>query len=278
MSYDHRHHAGNIGDVWKHVVWLSLLAAFKRVRIAVVDHHAGRGLYMLDPGMGEWRAGIGRLRERHPEGASTGSGAVDRYLARVGRTMQYPGSPLLTLRALGRADRLTLYESDAQTANALREAVDRDDRARIVAADGWSAPEIERPSEVQTLLLADPPFNDKADWDHIAEVLGRGYRAGHVAAAWYPIKRLTRPSALHRRLQERGVPHVALELLLTPIERTGERMAGSGMLLVSAPESVVIEACAAAPVLGAALATAMGQWSFRALASAHDTASPTRSR
>lgn len=259
--YDHRHHAGNIGDVWKHVGWLAMLAAFKRDRLQVIDLHAGCGLYHLDKHGGEWTRGVGLLRERHPAGRSTGSGALDRYLARLPEDGRYLGSPLLAHQALGKSDKLLLYESDPETAASLRAALPREGRVRIVGGDGWEAPELLRPAEERTLVLVDPPYSDKEDWSRAASALQRAHAAGHAAIGWYPVKRLTRPAALRHDLEARGVPHVALELLLTPLSEAKDRMIGSGLLLVSAPSSVTAELCAAAPAIGAALATS-ARWSL----------------
>src|SRR6476469_1208704 len=130
--YDHRYHAANHGDVWKHTAWLAVLAALKRERLAVLDTHAGRGDYALPARGGEWTSGLGRLRELHREGSSTGSGAVDRYLAKIARADRYPGSPLLALQSMGRSDRLTAYEQDPEAARALRALLAGDSRAKVV--------------------------------------------------------------------------------------------------------------------------------------------------
>jgi 23S rRNA (adenine2030-N6)-methyltransferase len=262
-SYDHRYHAGNHGDVWKHTAWLSVLAAHKRERVWVLDTHGGRGEYALPPRGGEWTAGVGRLLERYPRGTSTGAGAVDRYLARIEPQGPYPGSPALSLRALGRSDALVSYESDPDTAAALRRAVGGDSRARVIGGDGWQAPELEQRQAVRALVLIDPPYVEKADWERVVSAAERAWRAGHEVVAWYPIKRWTRPHQLQAALRERGVPHVSLDLLVTPLELANDRMAGSGLVLISPPPTVVVELHAAAPVVGAALAPAEGRWAFK---------------
>ncbi|MCB9688688.1 MAG: 23S rRNA (adenine(2030)-N(6))-methyltransferase RlmJ [Alphaproteobacteria bacterium] len=259
--YDHRFHAGNHADVWKHVAWLSLLAAHKRERILVLDTHAGRGGYALPARGGEWTMGIGRLRQRFA-GGSTGSGAVDRYLARMPDPAFYAGSPLLTRNALGRTDQLVACEHDEATAEELRRAVADDPRIRVRREDGWAAP---FPAEAgaRTLVLCDPPFHEPADWLRMAELGQRVHEAGAVGMLWYPIKRWTRPTSLHHALRGRKVPHVAVDLLVTPIERTGHSLAGSGVVLIGAPASVLVELHAALPVVGQALAHHEGRWSSR---------------
>ena len=67
MNYRHAFHAGNHGDVLKHVVLLGLCEALlhKPAPLFALDTHAGRGLYALDAEAarrtGESDDGIGRL-------------------------------------------------------------------------------------------------------------------------------------------------------------------------------------------------------------------------
>lgn len=64
MNYRHAFHAGNFGDVLKHVVLLELLAALHRkpAPLHLLDSHAGIGLYDLSSSEaqrgGEYRLGI----------------------------------------------------------------------------------------------------------------------------------------------------------------------------------------------------------------------------
>ncbi|MEQ1506935.1 MAG: 23S rRNA (adenine(2030)-N(6))-methyltransferase RlmJ [Myxococcota bacterium] len=262
-DYDHRFHAGNAGDVWKHVVWLAVLAAFKREVITVVDTHAGRGAYPLSKGGGEWLGGIGKLWDAVPADSSTGSGAVDRYLARVPRGERYPGSPALTVRALGRNDRLVAIEADDDAARALRQALGTEPRAQVLTGDGWTHPATTATTGGQRVALIDPPFVDREDWARTAALVATLAKAGAAVAAWYPIKRWSRPTALVDAVRATGVPFVAIDLVHTPIELAPNGLAGSGMVLAGVPRSVVIEAHAAAPVLGPILATTDGRWSVR---------------
>jgi len=65
MAYDHRRHAGNAGDLWKHLVLAEvaerLLAAGIRV---YVESHAGRPGYQLRSGGRGGSGGSGRFRRR----------------------------------------------------------------------------------------------------------------------------------------------------------------------------------------------------------------------
>ena len=69
MNYRHAFHAGNFGDVLKHVVLMMLVEHLKKKPAAFLylDTHAGGGVYDLSDAepqrSGEYKAGIGRLLE-----------------------------------------------------------------------------------------------------------------------------------------------------------------------------------------------------------------------
>lgn len=246
--------------MWKHVAWLALLASTKREQVTVVDTHAGAGSYRL-PGGGEWLQGLGKVQAIE---GGTGSGAVDRYVARIAKAHAgiYPGSPVLALGALGRSDRLVVHETDLRAIHSLRSAMDGDPRVQVSGESGWESAALA--SNGRVLVQVDPPYSDKADWDRAVEVVTRARR--HQVLLWYPIKRWTRPNLLLQKIREAGVPYVALDLVWTPLELEKNRMVGAGVLLVNAPRSVLVELHGAAPVLGPALATNDGRWSLRVTA------------
>src|SRR5262245_58570882 len=130
MNYRHAFHAGNVGDVLKHVILIAVLDRLlaKPTPLLLLDTHAGRGLYDLksteaDRG-GEWQEGIERLRD-----ASELPPELTRYLELVrkanapGHTLRfYPGSPLLALDVLRKDDRKVFVEKQPEEAAQLRSA------------------------------------------------------------------------------------------------------------------------------------------------------------
>jgi 23S rRNA (adenine2030-N6)-methyltransferase len=269
LVYDHRYHAGNHGDVWKHVALLSLLH-HAREGETVVETHAGEGAYALGS-TGEWTAGVGAVAASATREGATGSTGVDRWLSRLRRLSRghdrfYPGSPMFSLDALPRDGRVILHEKSDQAVAALRRSVGGDNRARIVHGDGWRVQDV-LPTTPTTLVI-DPPFAAKDEWqtttDVIASVVAKSKQTRVLL--WYPVKRWARPNALHERLRAAGVPFVAIDLVVTPMEIERRALNGSGVLLIGAPESVVVELHAAAAVLGARMATHDGRWSMRTLA------------
>ena len=105
-GYDHRVHAGNAGDVWKHFLLMEaadwLLKGSNRLIYA--ESHAGRPHYPLKA-PGEWEEGIGRIWHLLP---SLQSFAYFRILCKLNPPYSlaseerlYPGS-VLQIYELGR--------------------------------------------------------------------------------------------------------------------------------------------------------------------------------
>src|ERR1700686_5586914 len=73
MNYRHAFHAGNFADVVKHLALVAILLHLRRKdgAFAVIDSHAGRGLYDLRSDAakrtGEAENGIGRILAAAPD-------------------------------------------------------------------------------------------------------------------------------------------------------------------------------------------------------------------
>jgi 23S rRNA (adenine2030-N6)-methyltransferase len=252
MDYAHARHAGNAGDVFKHV---ALVAALEELTkdpepLHYVETHAGDGLYPLGSA-GEWGDGISRV-------FTADAGLLGRYAQMVrtfsrpgaSRPDAYPGSPSIARRLLRASDRSTLHEIDARAAALLRKAVPD---AEVREADGLSA---DFPG--RTLVLIDPPFTQKQEWTDAARAAARA--SGAALLFWYPIKALTRPRALLFELAKLGVRGVAAELHWTPLRLKRERLNGAGVVFAGAARAALPAFLAALPELGAALQT-HGEWS-----------------
>src|SRR5690606_41377261 len=113
MNYRHAFHAGNHGDVLKHVVLLGLCEALghKPAPAFALDTHAGRGAYALDDApaarTGEAQAGYAKLAAAGPPEPllTRHLDAVAACLAALG-AWAYPGPPWQPAQALRAPDRL----------------------------------------------------------------------------------------------------------------------------------------------------------------------------
>ena len=272
-DYGHRFHAGNVGDVWKHVALVAILRAIARGagHVAYLDTHAGEGTYRLGP-TGEWSEGIGRLwsGDPLPDGALADYMALCRRLGRGGaRPEEYPGSPAFARAVLGLAASLRLWERDVTAATRLATHLVSDPHARLTCGDGLSSLRDELAAAAAdadaVVALIDPSWSQKADWTAIPDALARAATGCPRACLvlWYPVKSLTRPNAMIARLQTAGVSATIAELITTPFGAHRNRLNGSGVVVVNAPVGAIEALAGAAPRLGAACATQGGTWSFR---------------
>lgn len=202
MNYRHAYHAGGFADVFKHVILTRILAHLKRkdAAIRVIDTHAGEGIYDLSAEAAEktseWRNGIGRLMAAGaPPDVQI---LLEPYLAIVapllaGQPPLYPGSPTIARLLLRTQDRMIFCDSHPEIVAVLKNRAEfkRDQRIKIIEIDGFTAlnayvPPVER----RGLVLIDPPFELKTEFDQILAALSS---AAHkwptgIYMVWYPIK------------------------------------------------------------------------------------------
>ena len=228
MNYRHDFHAGNFADVFKHIVLSRLVEYLKRKDKAfrVVDTHAGSGRYDLPPAEQrdargnppEWVGGIGRLAGWQPQGEA--QSLLAPYLSAVfgdGRQTlsAYPGSPLLVMELMRKQDRLTACELHPEAVGRLKALFAGNYRARILELDGWLVPGSQLPpKEKRGLLLIDPPFEEAADFDRMAEAAQRAAKrwSGGMLAFWYPLKHVAQVARFKKALAESGISDAAIDI------------------------------------------------------------------
>lgn len=245
MNYRHAYHAGNIGDVLKHVVLVALLDRLtaKPTPFLLLDTHAGRGLYDLQASESvrgnEWRDGIGQL---------TRNGAppeISRYLDLIatfndsGDTVRhYPGSPLLALAVIRKEDRKVFVEKHPEEAARLQEATRGRRNLSVLVEDGYITLRAQLPPrENRGLVLIDPSYEDASEFSVLANALVSAYRRwpNGMYCAWYPIKAGADIARLHDALVEADVrKSLVLELTVRP-QDTPTGLAGSGLIIINPP-------------------------------------------
>ena len=258
MNYRHAFHAGNFADVVKHLALVSILAHLKKKEapFAVIDTHAGRGLYDIAGEealrSGEAGNGIGRLR-----GLSNGPELLQRYLeiaVSFGET-NYPGSPLIAAKLLRGDDRLLAIEKHTEDARALSTVLKPFPRARAIEGDGYARlPALLPPPERRGLILIDPPYEAPDEFERAAGGVGDVLRrfATGIVLVWFPIKSAASANAFCGEVLATG----ARKLLRVDTEAgaEGERMAAAGLLVINPPFGFEAEMraalCAIAPRLG----------------------------
>ncbi|MCR3883269.1 MAG: 23S rRNA (adenine(2030)-N(6))-methyltransferase RlmJ [Methanothrix sp.] len=215
MGYDHRRHAGNAGDVWKHLLLAEvadrLLAAGVRV---YVESHAGRPGYLLRPG-GEWEGGVGRLWPVRDELAASPYFQIVAGL-NPHRLERYPGSAAIVLelaRRHGFALRAELWDTSPEVEEAWRSVEKgRSLKINFHIGDGFSgASKLTRDLDEAALLLVDSPYVERGDASLVRELISRSAAAGWVVLSWQVLgpEAGARPACNHRefalRFEEAGL-------------------------------------------------------------------------
>ena len=267
MNYRHAFHAGGFADVIKHIVLVRMLAYLqeKPAAFRVIDTHAGAGVYDLTSEEarrgGEWLTGIARIMQaRFSEKTEP---LLKPYLDIVRSfnprrdLLAYPGSPLITRALLRPQDRLTACEVEPRARKRLIEALRRDTQARVVDLDGWTAlPAFVPPNERRGLVLIDPSFEQKNEFERLAEGFAEAFAKWPTGSylLWYPVKSRRATDTLARHVAEvAGAATPAgkclrLEFSVAP-QAASTGLISAGLLIVNPPWTLMGELKAILPEL-----------------------------
>lgn len=247
LSYQHIYHAGNLADVHKHALLAVMLDYMTRKEkpLSYLETHSGRGLYALDAAeavkTGEAAAGIERVERlgwfppAHPYARALAAVRA----AHGGRA--YPGSPLVAASLLRPIDSIQLCELHPREFEALRAAMapyggvlHHKDGLEMVHA-------LTPPTPRRGLLLIDPSWEVKTDYDTIPRVLSQVARKWNVGviALWYPVLAPSVAVAPAQAAMVRALmaahPDALLSEVRFPPAREGHGMIGSGMVVLNPP-------------------------------------------
>ncbi|MDO9297041.1 23S rRNA (adenine(2030)-N(6))-methyltransferase RlmJ [Bradyrhizobium sp.] len=267
MNYRHDFHAGGFADVIKHIVLVRMLAHLheKPAAFRVIDTHAGAGVYDLTSDEarrgGESLTGIARIMQaRFSEKTEP---LLKPYLDIIRafnpqRDLKaYPGSPLIARALLRPQDRLTACEVEPKARKRLIEALRRDTQARVVDLDGWTAlPAFVPPNERRGLVLIDPPFEQKDEFERLAAGFTEAFAKWPTGSylLWYPVKSRRATDSLARHVAEvAGAAKppgkcLRLEFSVAP-QAASPGLVSSGLLIVNPPWTLMGELKAILPEL-----------------------------
>src|SRR6478735_5601302 len=172
MNYRHAFHAGGFADIIKHIVLVRMLTYLqeKPAAFRVIDTHAGAGRYDL----------TGDEARRSGE-----------WLTGIARIMQARFSETA-------APLLQPYLDIVRAFNARGDL------------DGWMAlPAFVPPNERRGLVLVDPPFEAKDEFERLAEGFAKAFAKWPTGSylLWYPVK--------SRRATDELARHVAASAAAT---------------------------------------------------------------
>jgi len=251
MNYRHAFHAGSFADVIKHIVLARILAYLqeKPAAFRVIDTHAGAGLYDLEGDEarrgGEWLTGIARLMQARlsNETAALTKPYLDivRAFNQRGQLKFYPGSPLITRALLRPQDRFVACELEPRARKALIDTLRRDSQAHVVDLDGWVAlPAFVPPKERRGLVLIDPPFEAKDEFERLGATFAEAYTkwTTGIYMIWYPAKSRRATDALAQLVARAAAAAkppgkcLRLEFSVAP-QSAGAPLASTGLLIVN---------------------------------------------
>ena len=267
MNYRHAFHAGGFADVIKHIVLVRMLTYLqeKQAPFRVIDTHAGAGRYDLTGDEarrgGEWLTGIARLMQARL--SETVLPLVAPYLDIVRafnppRDLEaYPGSPLIARALLRPQDRLTACEVEPKTRKRLIDALRRDTQARVVDLNGWMAlPAFVPPNERRGLVLIDPPYEQKDEFERMAESFAQAFAKWPTGSylLWYPVKSRRATDNLTRQVAEvtagGAQPGRCLRVEFSVAPQAAETgLTSAGLLIVNPPWKLLDELKAILPEL-----------------------------
>lgn len=231
----------------KHTALVAVLAHLrkKETAFAVIDAHAGRGLYDLSSveakKTGEAEGGILRvLAQTDPPELL----AQYREIVRGFGEGRYPGSPLIAAKMLRAQDRLVAIERHPEEFAALSESLSGVKRARVI--DGDYRTHLKRllpPPERRGVVLIDPPYEAENEFIEAARAVIQSWRrfATGIYLLWYPAKHRASVDAAAGELLTAGIASLLrLELDIGSLEAPTEPgrappMSATGLLVVNPP-------------------------------------------
>ena len=268
LSYRHAFHAGNHADVLKHYVLFEILSYYgqKDKPYWYIDTHAGAGQYDLKGPQAaqnaEYLEGVGRLWEQSqlPPALVAFLGALRAFNSGPDLRI-YPGSPLLAGSLVRDEDRMLLYEMHPADLRALQARFKASGRqVRVRGEDGFAGlVGILPPPTRRAVILIDPPYEVKADYRRVEEVLSAALKRfpQGTYVLWYPLLRRNEVQVMRERFRRLGAP-AWLQVELQVRQPTDSGMYGSGVYVINPPWTLPQQLASILPTLRDRLAVDAG--------------------
>ena len=187
--YDHRMHAGNAGDVWKHFLLLEAADCLLTPDSSLVyaESHVGRPTYSLKAAC-DWEGGIGKIWPVLPSLLNFCYFDILNELNPRG-LMRYPGSARLVWELAKRkrsALEIEIWDIDPDVAAAWSEYPEMTSLS-FHLGDGFSGVMSLLNEAIPGLLLIDPPFLDPEDVNAAEELFDRARELGWTVLCWHMV-------------------------------------------------------------------------------------------
>ncbi|MDP9499842.1 23S rRNA (adenine(2030)-N(6))-methyltransferase RlmJ [Bisgaard Taxon 45] len=275
LSYRHSFHAGNHADVLKHLVLMLIIENLqqKEKGFYYLDTHSGVGHYRLfseeAEKTAEFEEGIARLWQRDdlPE-------EVARYIKLIkqvnsgGKALRYyAGSPLIAATMLRPQDRALFTELHPSDFPLLRNNFKAFDNVTTKRDNGFQQLKATLPpKERRGLVLIDPPYELKEDYDLVVNAIEEGYKrfATGIYAIWYPVVLRQQTKRIIKGLENTGIRKILqIELAVRP-DSDQRGMTASGMIVINPPWTLEQQMKKILPYLTETLVPeGIGSWSVK---------------
>lgn len=191
MTYDHATHAGNAGDVFKHLLLAEAASALLSQigpggSLIYTESHAGAPGYRLSPG-DQWISGIARL---WPPSEDLGSLTYFKVLLGMNESglRYYPGSASIVMEAAtlsGLTAQADLWDTSPAVALSWTRFDHRPHLVRFHSRDGFSGVQRLLFKSHPGLLLVDSPGTDPRDIERARDLIIKAAQSGWVAMSWH---------------------------------------------------------------------------------------------
>ncbi|WP_111976600.1 23S rRNA (adenine(2030)-N(6))-methyltransferase RlmJ [Algibacillus agarilyticus] len=261
LSYRHSYHAGNYADVLKHIVQIAILQHLnlKDKPYCVIDTHAGAGGYKLTSAHAqktqEYVTGIGRLWQEKPP---VESDALNAYLKAVEtfnnheKLLNYPGSPYFTKSMMRHKDQLFAHEIHPTDIQLLKAFAGRDRQMKVLEEDGFvNAIGLVPPAQKRGLMLIDPPYEIKKDYDNVVDLIVKAYNrfSSGTYAIWYPVVQRERITRMQHELMDSGIRNIQRYEIAVQPDSDEFGMTAAGMIVINPPWTLMRNMQAIMPYL-----------------------------
>ncbi|MCI5831206.1 MAG: 23S rRNA (adenine(2030)-N(6))-methyltransferase RlmJ [Treponema sp.] len=265
LSYQHEYHAGNHADILKHICMCSILDSLckKEKPFTVIDIHAGAGVFDLTDERllktGEAKEGIEYLSSLSltscPEAAAlylrkelpyldqklyAGTPELERLFARKGDCIHLVEKHPQAIESLRRNMELPLHVAEGLAKANVKPFIHEEDSYKAVSA-------LTPPLVKRGLLIADPSYEDAADYNKVTDALKTAHRKWNTAiiALWYPLitRRKNETIQMLTELEDFGklgtnpCESFKVELVVKDpeelTEEAGPHLYGSGMFIMN---------------------------------------------
>lgn len=253
MNYRHIFHAGNFADVFKHIILLILVKFLQKKDspLCYLDTHAGIGRYDLLSEAAqktkEYENGIMKLIAKNP--ANKWIQEYLKFVKDINNSYKalkfYPGSPLIVSSLLRSKDKMILSELHNDDFKILQNEFKNNPKNEQIAVhhtNGYlSLKAFLPPKEKRGLILIDPPFEEKNEFDEIISSLKIAlarFKNG-VYMIWYPIKDRPPVKKFHddltKLLQEFNLENKLITEFKIHEEEIATRLNGAGIVIINPP-------------------------------------------